>query len=268
MSNLLITRFPSGSGGNFISTVLQTSMKIDHWNSVIQTQKELQKFVEETTLIYCERSFPVDHARHMVSEPMMPYSNELYSSTFDRGNDVTADQYWSQKDSRLISCVEKNLTANLIFHKNPLPKFCDGAKVLTVLVTSEDEKNWLDKTLYSKHFIEIGDRIIYTPRSLDHCSLKAVPKLLEYNAQCEYPLAKKDEIFTEMVKNNTTNLQYTNPENFDNKNYQNIFFHQEYLLDRQKFLDQMSLVFEEFNLGTLDTSLVRKMHNIWLDRQI
>jgi len=268
MNDLLITRFPHGAGGKFISTVLQTSMKVDHWSNVLQTQKELKKFVEETTLIYCDRSFPVDHHKHAMSEPMVPYSTDLYSTTFDRGNNVTADQYWSQKDSRLISCVEKKLTANLIFNKSTLPKFCDGAKVLTVLVTNEHEKSWLDKTLYSKHFIETEDGIIYTPSSLDYCSLEAIPKLLEYKPQCNYPLESKDDIFNQMVKNNVTKLQYANQEDFNNKNYHNIFFDLDYLLDKQKFIDNMSRVFEEFNLGTFNKSLVSKMHNIWLERQI
>jgi len=268
MNDLLVTRFPHGSGGKFISTVLQTSMKVDHWSNLIQTQKELQKFVEETTLIYCDRSFPVDHHRHIINEPMVPYSTDLYSTTFNRGNNVTADQYWSQKDSRLISCVKKKLIANLIFNKSTLPKFCNGAKVLTVVVTSEHEKSWLDKTLYSKHFIESEDSIIYTPSSLDHCSLEAVPKLLEYKPQYKFPLAEKESIFKQMVKNNTTKLQYANKENFDNKKYHNIFFDLNYLLDRQKFIDKMSVVFQEFNLGTFNKSLVSKMHNIWLDRQI
>ena len=71
-----------------------------------------------------------------------------------------------------------------------------------------------------------------------------------------------------MVKNNVTKLQYANQEDFNNKNYHNIFFDLDYLLDKQKFIDNMSRVFEEFNLGTFNKSLVSKMHNIWLERQI
>ena len=268
MSNLIITRFPNGAGGKFISTVLQTSMKVDHWSTVIQTQKDLQKFVEETTLVYCDRSFPKDHNKHIISEPMVPYSTDLYSTSFDRGNNVTKEEYWSQRDSRLISCVEKKLTANLLFHKSTLPKFCDGAKVLTVLVTSEHEKSWLDKTMYSKHFIETEDSIIYAPGSLDYCSLEAVPKLLEYKPQYIFPLAEKEKIFKQMVKNNAVKPPYTDQKKFDNKKYHNVFFDLNYLLDRQKFIDKMSMVFEEFNLGTFNKSLVSKMHNIWLERQI
>ena len=96
MKNLIITRFAHGAAGKFLSTVLQTSELVDHWSLVVKHQKSVNKYVKETTLVYCDRVFPSDHSLHMLNEPLVPYCTDLYSSTFDRGHDVTADQYWNR----------------------------------------------------------------------------------------------------------------------------------------------------------------------------
>jgi len=68
--NFLITRFTHGSGGKFLSTVLQTSILIDHWSAIVQSQKEKSELIEEVTLQYVMRSFPKEHAMHMQLEPI------------------------------------------------------------------------------------------------------------------------------------------------------------------------------------------------------
>jgi len=266
-NNLIITRFPHGAAGKFLSTVLQTSEYVDHWSSVVKHQKSVKKHVKETTLAYCDRVFPIDHSFHMLSEPMVPYCTDLYSSTFDRGHDVTANQYWNQNDIRLQECQKQNLHANIIFNKPNLPIFCNNAKVLTILLTTEQEQNWVYSSLWSKHFIETSTEIIYTPNSPDHCPLSTVPKLLHYKPKYRYKLSEREKLYNQEVVNNKTIVHYTKPHSFFDDNVNNIFFNLSNLFNVNLFISEMEKVFSKFELGALDHDLVIKMHQLWWSRQ-
>lgn len=268
MKEILVTRFPHGAGGKFVSTVLQTSDRVDHWSPIVQHQKNINEYVYEVTMEYCNRSFPIDQTHHTTAEPMVPYNTDLYSTTLARGNDVTNEQYWSQKDPRIRYCIEQNLLLNLIFNKSKLPLFCHDSKVVTILVTTNEEQEYLDRFLWNKHFIETDNEIIYTPSSIAHCSMHAVPKLLKYKPQWKFHKSQKNEIYNNMVVNNKTKKQYVDKNLFDNEPYQNIFLDFNDILDTNKFISQMEKIFFEFNLGSLNKKLVSEMHRLWLGRQV
>ena len=72
--------------------MLQTSTKVDHWSAILQANKSNLNLFESLSREYVKRSFPVDHSKHMMSEPMVPYNVDLYSAGYPRGNDVTKEQ--------------------------------------------------------------------------------------------------------------------------------------------------------------------------------
>jgi len=267
MQNLIITRFPHGAAGKFLSTILQTSNNVDHWSTVVQHQKNIKQYVKETTLAYCHRAFPKDHNLHTQNEPMVPYSTDLYSSTFDRGQDVTFDQYCGQNNIRFKECTKQKLHANIIFNKSKLPVFCNNAKVLTVLLTTEQEQNWVYKALWSKHFIENKDTIIYSPSSPMHCHLSTVPKLLEYKPEFCFDISRKQELYKEYILNNKTVVQYKQPHDLFNNNVNNMFFNISDLFDVDLFIATMEKVFDKFDLGILNSVLVSEMYQLWWSRQ-
>jgi hypothetical protein len=267
MQNLIITRFPHGAAGKFLSTVLQTSNRVDHWSPVVQHQKKIKQYVKEITLAYCHRVFPIDHNLHMEKEPMVPYCTDLYSSTFDRGQDVTVKQYWQQNDIRLHECKIQNLYANVIFNKPNLPVFCNGAKVLTVLLTTKQEQDWVHQALWSKHFIKQDDKIIYSPSSPLHCHLSAVPKLLHYQPKYCFEASERDELYNRYILNNSTILEYTQPHSRFNDNVDNMFLNISDLFLVDRFIAKVEKVFSKFDLGKLDSDLVVEMHKVWWSRQ-
>lgn len=268
MNQIIVTRFPHGAAGKFVSTVLQTSYFVDHWNSIVQHQKNVNEFVEEITLEYCNRSFPKNHAHHVKNEPMVPYNTSLYSTTFPRGNNVTPEQYWSQKDARIKYCVDNNLMLNLIFNKSELPLFCKNSKVVTIIATTKEEQEYLDCLLWNKHFIETENEIIYTPNSISHCSINAIPNLLKYKPQWKFDKNQKDKIYNDMIVNNKTKKQYIDKSLFDNNNHDNIFLNLKDIFDHEKFLQEIEKIFDLHNLGSVNYKLISKMHKLWLDRQI
>ena len=270
MNNLLITRFTHGSAGKFFSTVLQTSLYVDHWNPIIQEEKQ-GKFHTDLTLEYVRRSFPADHNTHLANEPMVPYPTHLYSTGYPRGNDVTSDQYFSEANARLDKCLLDNLLANIVFHKPNIPEFCRGSKTVTILTRTAQELTWLHKTLWSKQFIEQDDQIIYSPASPEHCSFSSLKTILEYQPEFRFALNEKQILMDKYVVNDHTAPWYKDPNCFKEHDLalelNNYFVDLRNFFDTNTFINMAQETFAYFDLGALDVPLVSEMHKIWWSRQ-
>jgi len=271
----IITRFTHGSAGKFLSTVLQTSDRIDHWSAVVQAQKNT-KLNEPVTLEYVDRSFPKDHSQYLRAEPMVPYNTDLYSVGYPRGNDIALDQYinYTQKknDIRLSNCVNQNVLANLIFNKPILPMFCQNSQAVTITVKTDKEKQWLFETLWSKHFLETDTEIYYLPSAPKYCNFQSLPTVLRFNNQYCFPIEQKEELYQKYVINNHTNNYYFEPDKFaefDNaNNIDNVFIELADILNAERFNSAILTIFTKLGLETPNLGLISQMHKIWLARQI
>ena len=271
----IITRFTHGSAGKFLSTVLQTSDKIDHWSVVVQSQKNTE-LIAPVTLEYVNRSFPKDHSRYLQAEPMVPYNTDLYSVGYPRGDNITLDQYvdyaLEKNDIRLFTSIDNNRLANLVFHRPTLPKFCVASKAVTITVTTDKEKQWLFYTLWSKHFLEIKNKIYYIPSDPQYCNFQSLPTVLRFNNQYCFPLEQKDELYQKYVIGDHTNSYYFEPEKFtefDSTNgIDNVFIKLSDILNADQFLLAISKIFLQLGLETPNSILISQMHKIWLSRQI
>ena len=271
----IITRFTHGSAGKFLSTVLQTSDKIDHWSVVVQAQKNTE-LIDPVTLEYVNRSFPKDHSQYLRAEPMVPYNTDLYSVGYPRGDDVTLDQYvdYAQKknDIRLFTTITNKLLTNLVFHRPTLPKFCHASKAVTITVTTDKEKKWLFNTLWSKHFLEIKNKIYYIPSDPEYCNFQSLPTVLRFNNQYCFPMEQKNQLYQQYVVADSTNSYYFNPERFtevDNaNNIDNVFIKLSDILNADQFGSAISTIFAQLGLENFNSGLISQMHKIWLSRQI
>lgn len=271
MSNLIVTRFTHGAAGKFLSTVLQTSNLIDHWNNTVQEQKECQELSKSVTLEYVRRSFPIDHSMHMVNEPMVPYNTSLYSTGYPRGNDISYKEYCSQVDARMDLCKSKKLLANIVFHKPNIPLFCKGARTVTIMTTTKQEQSWVHNALWSKQFLETQDKIIKLDLSPTHCNLSSLPNILKFNPQFEFKLEDKEEIFNKFVVNDHCALWYTDYNYFKDfdRDFEldNAFIDIKNFFDQTTFMDSVEQLFMKLNLGKPDVELIKSMHDIWWSRQ-
>lgn len=274
--NFIITRFTHGSAGKFLSTVLQTSDRIDHWSADVQNNKDNFSILNQIVLQHVSRSFPADHSTHLRSEPMVPYNVDLYSVGLPRGNEVTLNQYLEyahkKQDTRLLQAIANKLIINLVFSKPRVPEFCNGSNVVTITVTTENEKGWLYKTLWSKHFLETNDTIRYLPSDPDYCNYRSLASVLTFNNTYLFNKQEKDKLYKKYVVNNHTNYWYFNPKmfnSFDTKHkLNNYFVRLDEILSVDKFLNTIERVFNNFNLGQPNIPLIMNMHQIWLSRQI
>jgi len=273
--NFIITRFTYGSAGKFLSTVLQTSDKIDHWSVVVQNQKN-SELIGPVTLEYVSRSFPQEHSLYLQSEPMVPYNTDLYSVGFDRGINVTVEQYIEnarlKNDTRLFACLDNDLAVNLIFNRPTVPAFCHGARAVTVTVTTQAEQQWLYQTRWSKHFLETDTEIRYLPSDPEYCNFQSLPAVLRFNNPYRFPIQDRQQIYQDQVINTPINRWYFEPEHFESYDQQhsisNTFIELSSILDSQKFLPAIAATFDKLELGNPDLNLISGMHKIWLSRQL
>src|SRR5210317_295955 len=90
--SFFIVRFTHGAAGKFVCSVLQTSASIRHWNDTLEQYKKQSNW-HKKCLDYVIQSFPKDHTQHLRNEPIQPFNTDLYSTSYDRGNDVTLETY-------------------------------------------------------------------------------------------------------------------------------------------------------------------------------
>ena len=273
--NLLITRFAHGSGGKFLSTVIQSHEQIQHWSSQMQNTKSSDQY-PELLEYYMIRSFPKDHRSHMSMEPICPYDTELWSSTYHRGENVTrnklVDYYSDNKDKYLMDGCNQNLITNLIFNKPQLPKFCAGSKTVTILIDNRRSLRWLRKTLWSKHFLEAEGKIIYAPDHPLYCSMKSLPTILKFKNQSEFPISEKFSLMKKHLYRNTIIEKFQDPSNFKEiddqleiNNY-NIPLSSFFRFD--DFVFHMDKMMEQFAMLPMKKDLVKIMFDTWNRVQI
>jgi len=272
-SPFIVTRFTHGSAGKFLSTLLQTSKRVDHWSEIIQSCKNDSKLNHDVTLEYVRRSFPPDHSLHLQSEPMVPYNTDLYSAGFDRGNDVSYEDYINnaviKNDVRCLESMKDNLFLNIIFNKPVIPNFCRNAKVVTILITTEFEQTWVKCAWQQKHFLETDDSIIYIPYSPTHCNFLSLPAVLKYKNKYKFKKSEKQSVI-DMINSNYKNREwYTDSAvftEFDKSlNLNNQFINLSDILNVDKLIARLSYIFDYFELEQLDEKLIRCMHKIYLD---
>lgn len=270
----IITRFTHGAGGKFLSTVLQTSNNVDHWNSIVESYKN-HALYHKLVCGYAERSFPVDLALHLQNEPMVPYNTDLYSSTYERGIDTTLSQFIEHagavNDILFLNAVKQGKFVNLIMNKPFLPKFCYGAKTVTILVETKKELDWLHRTLWAKHYLEQGNYIYYLPDHPRYCSFKNLPTVLKFNNPYQFSIEQKEQIIQEKIVHSEICHYYQNQSNFSviDQDYgiDNIFIPLSCFFNIDSFLKHIDQIFVEFGLGDPDVELIKKIHSIWTSRQ-
>jgi hypothetical protein len=227
-------------------------------------------------LEYIKRSFPADHKVHLQQEPMVPYNTDMYSGGHSRGNNTTLDQYISnaveKNDIRLFDGINHNRLINLVFNKPTPPVFCQGSKVVTVTVTSDREKKWLFKTLWSKHFLETDHEIYYLPSSPEYCNFYSIVPVLTFGNQYKYDKSQKQYLYETYVLNNYTNSWYFDPDRFvefdKTHSLNNVFIDLDTILTPEKFITKIEHIFDYLKLQQPDLNLIQKMHSIWLSAQL
>lgn len=275
MADFLVVRFTHGSGGKFLSSVIQASETVDHWSTVLQNHKRHEIF-PRLVGHYFQRSFPADHSLALRSEPHSPYCTDLYSSSYPRGAEVELDQYWSRatavNDVRFLNSRAHGRLVNLIFNRPELPRFCKRSPTITVTIESESEQQWVCQTLWQKHWIQNHRELIYAPDDPDYCHATRLADVLKYNNPSRYPVSEKDYLMDKFVLNNPTRPWYLDHQMFgqhdDALELDNVFIPLSSFFHRDYFIDHIKNIMIRFDLDPVCTDLLDRMRKIWTANQI
>lgn len=97
----LITRFTHGAGGKFLSSVLQTSKNVDHWNNLIESYKNHPlycNFKNLPTILKYNNSctFSIDEKARLIEEKIIKnHTCEYYK---DQNNFLKIDPEYNIKN--------------------------------------------------------------------------------------------------------------------------------------------------------------------------
>jgi hypothetical protein len=273
MLKLFITRFTPGAGGRLLSTVLQTSDDICHWSEVAQQAKGTSVFYD-VMMEYIRRGFPTNPKYHVMHEPTAPYNTELYSASFDRGNDISMDNLVDHAsavgDNRLLALIGSDMMCNLVFHKSSLPPCCKNANAVTILV-NDDDRQWLANALWYKHFYVDGmDRIHHIPYDPSYCNIESLPQVLAYKNKYEYAVSDQEDVYQRYILDNHTTDAYLDKENFrlgDRElGLKNHFIQLSDFFDTSVFVKSVGGIFEECGLTGFNEKLICDIHELWWGR--
>lgn len=275
MTGFIITRFTHGSGGKFLSSVIQTSNAVDHWFTALQNHKHHEIF-PQLIKHYFDRCFPLDHSLAIRNEPHCPYCTDLYSGSYPRGNDVTTEQFLAHahqvNDTRFLNSWYQDRFVNLIFNKPEIPRFCDNSSVVTITIETEAEQQWVYQTLWRKHWIELEEELIYAPDNPEYCHMTTLSQVLKFNNPSRYPATEKSRLWNEFVLQNHTRHWYLDHDKFQSYDrchgLHNVFIALRSFFDRDQFIHNIDHIVREFSLDPINLDLVDTMRSIWVSRQI
>lgn len=275
-SPFVVVRFAAGSGGRFVSTMLQNSNDIAHWNPELEQFKNTSKFQPEL-VNYLQLAFPEDPKKHLRVEPDLPYVFDFYSSTYDRGNDVTYEEYCEYH--RAGGCnyffdhIAQGKKANLLNHKSQIIKFMEGAIFVNIIIDSPRALDWTKKLLWDKHY-QVVDK--NTVRLLPHdpttCNVRRSHLVEKYYDGSPYvKVTSIEDFYNEEIgqRQETWMFQdtgdlYAHP---SNSTVTNLEFYLDNIFDEDLTIDNFKTIFQQADLEVPNLDLLRSTYRVWWPRQ-
>lgn len=275
-SPFVVVRFAAGSGGKFVSTMLQNSNDIAHWDSQLEQIKNTTIF-QSSLVDYLETAFPSDPKKHLRVEPDLPYVFDFYSATYDRGNDVTYEEYCEYhrigKCDYFFDHIAQNKKANLMTHKSQVTKFMEGSVFVNIIIDSSRALEWTQKMLWDKHYQVIDKN---TVRLLHHdpatCNIRRSHLVEKYYDGSSYITVDSVEAFynkeivqrPEIWRFQDTGDLYAHP---SNNTVVNLEFNLDNIFDEDLTIANFETIFQQANLAVPRLDLLRSTYRVWWPRQ-
>lgn len=275
-SPLLVVRYAGGSCGRFISTIFQTSNTVACWNKELENAKSRSDF-ENYFLQYIKASFPYDHRKHLILEPDLPYFTDFYSGTFERGNDISYDEYCAILKDHNDAYFQKNLAdgkkVNLILHKSKIPKFMQHASFVNIIIDTKQSLEFVQKLLWSKHFEILSDNsVLHLPFDPSRCNPKRSHLVKRFSSELPILTGTIDEIYKRYILDNPEFKIFSSTDKLyideSNKTVVNTEFHLSDILNSSKFCHSILEICDKLSLEPPNKSLIKCSHEIWMERQL
>lgn len=256
----LIVRFAPGSGGKFLSTLLQCSESVHAWDEQLVFAK--QENNTDKILQYFNEKFTENFQIWQKNEPEVPYQTDFVSNRFSRGDDITFDQAQGLliNDSKYLHDLESDGQIVLILNKSQIPAWIQGrAKVVNIVIDSKAGKKWFYRARFAKQFLRVSkNSYIIKQEHENFCSPKRAKLAAQFNNEkifngSWFAFAKKyliNESVGKMFASKQSIVSHPT-----NATVENFFFDFSAYLDCDTFLEQFQRLCNQIDITQVPSTL-------------
>ena len=273
-SPFITVRFAGGTGGRFISTLLQLSNDVAHWDQRFNSQLKISQheYVE-----YLINSFPTDSKKHLRVEPDLPYYSDFYSGTYARGEDVSFEQYCEYQTQAKCEYFFKNLDqqqhVNLILHKSKIPLFMQRSHVINIIIDTPAALELAQKLLWCKHYQVLDKtKVKMLENDAETCNQKRRHLVQRfYTGSSTVVVGSLEDFYSnEIIKNPAFELfQHSSLllEDDSNKYCNQHYFYLSSIFDKKHLVENINTICDQINLSYPDEQLISLTADIWWNSQ-
>jgi hypothetical protein len=266
LPKFLVIRFAPGAAGNMLTSMIQCSPEVAHWDEQQESIKPNNNW-----LAYFESCFPREINKWLYYEPIGQLNwgtRNIFSAKYPRGNNFTVDEFLEQEK---IYCnqyyhQQKNQKKYLpvFWHKEIMPEYFINSKSICIEL-DQPALRWYNHAVYKKHY-----RIINLSRD-KRCTVEILqnrPQIVlpQYRGQVEY--TKTFDSFRQFVNQcivqNPFQMMFRQANQLPAWPIDNLQLTLSTLLDTEKFLKKYFEICEFLEITpVLTKSVFSQMHNYW-----
>jgi hypothetical protein len=153
LPKFLVMRFAPGSAGNFLTSLLQCSDGIGHWDEHLERNKS-----DTDWLKYFQEVYVSDLSQWLNYEPLNRQNlgvREIFSAIYERGNYLSIDQFAEQEKKHCtdfyFDLKSQQKYIPVFWQKNYFPEYFANATFINIMLDGSSLR-WFDRSFYKKHF--------------------------------------------------------------------------------------------------------------------
>lgn len=266
----LVIRFAPGSGGNFLSSLLQCSNNVGHWNKSLEYDKPNSNWVT-----WFDLCFSKNLNNWLEHEPIANHDlgiREIFSAWYDRGNNLSPTDFFNLEKKFCTPYYHylknKDSFIPIFWHKNYFPSYFKHSVFVDIMLDQLSIK-WFDRSWYYKHHDVKVDRLskkYLVTRRRHRSSIQPVDSNFSNDYQTSYDSFRS--LIKQEVYGNIWRSKYLD-ENFlksSSENCPRYVLKLSNLLELDQCYQQYVKICSFLKVNILDYSLFNQLFLIWRNR--
>lgn len=232
-----------------------------HFDAAVQQRKHPLQCLK-----YVRQRFTSDLGSWLLHEPnaMAPWNLHFVSNSYDRGNDLSAQQHLALCHEHgtdwFWQCVAQNLMIPVFWHKTVVPAFYAAAQWITIML-DPDSHRWYHRAVWHKHYA-VKDGLIHD-KTKDPAYYPLMGAYMQqYHSEPLIAESPRSFIRREII-NNTVKQQFARPDSFDNRvNRVTIMLSE--LLEVTACVTAVRRITRHLGWPDIDANFIQMCHQHWI----
>lgn len=252
----IIVRFAPGSGGKFLSTLIQLSPDVNPWDAQVQNTQVVNWFKDH---------FAGDFINWLKLEPEVPYQTNFVSNRFSRGDNISTQDALNllSNDQLFQQHWHNDKKICLISNKSRVPDWVkNNCQVVNLVIDNVQSKKWTSRCRLHKQFLKQGDQWIIKQDHPDFCSSARSALAKQFNNPTTYSGTTIEFLKTYIV-NDPLIKTFTQPSTIlvdeSNQSEQQYFVQLSNLIDPSKTASAIQIICEQLGIRCPNLELVQEL---------